>query len=151
MSSSFFDEALTCSVHSNCAKRKLGAVLVKNGTIIASGWNSCRCGGLSRSEEIPRATCQRLTSDSGQGYELSRPVHAEVATFLSVRSERAAEDFERCLATVEPTEALVAELFTPEERAALQGATLYLSGHTYACVFCKKWAELLGIAEIIFN
>ncbi|MDD4628243.1 MAG: hypothetical protein PHE68_02495 [Candidatus Peribacteraceae bacterium] len=150
MSQKYFDEAQACSVHSNCAKRKLGAVLVKDGVIIARGWNSCCCGGASRTEEIPREKCQRLTSESGKGYELSRPVHAEIFTFLSIRSGRAATDFECCLATVEPTESLVTELFTPEERASLLGTTLYLSGHHYACASCKKWAELLGIAEIVF-
>ncbi|MFH1444794.1 MAG: hypothetical protein ABIG34_05430 [Candidatus Peregrinibacteria bacterium] len=146
----FFDGAQAGSRRSNCAKQKVGAVLVKDGSIISVGWNSCACGGCHRSEMIPSEKCERLHLPSGEGYELSRPVHAEVSAMLRIRLERSADDFERCIATVEPIEELVAELFTQEERALLEGATLYLSGHTYACDSCQQWATLLGIESIVF-
>ncbi|MFA5272789.1 MAG: hypothetical protein WC353_01370 [Candidatus Peribacter sp.] len=146
----FFDEARAGSTRSNCAKQKLGAALVKDGKVLSVGWNSCACGGYSRSQEISAEKCERMALPTGQGYERSRPVHAEVAALLNIRPERSAADFERCISTVEPTEELVSSLFTPEERTLLQGAVLYLSGHTYACDSCQKWARLLGITSILF-
>ncbi len=146
----FFDEAQAGSRRSNCAKQKVGAVLVKDGRIISVGWNSCACGGCSRSAMIPSEKCARLNLPTGEGYELSRPVHAEVSAMLRIRLERSAADFERCITTVEPTEELVTELFTQEEQTLLKGATLYLSGHTYACDCCQQWTKLLGIENIVF-
>jgi len=57
---------------------------------------------------IPSEKCARLDLPSGEGYELSRPVHAEVSAMLRVRLDRSLDDFERCIATVEPTEELYA-------------------------------------------
>ncbi len=144
----FFAAAQSLTGRSNCAKRKLGAVVVKDGMVIGRGWNSCRCSGVPRDVGITPDACQRMALPTGQGYELSRPVHAEIAAILDVRPGRDPADFEQCIATVEPTLALVRELFTTEELALLKGAQLYLSGHSYACVICQKWVELAGITHI---
>lgn len=147
----FFTEARSLCSRSNCAKRKLGVVLVKNGKIISRGWNTCRCSGVARETEVKKEECLRLTLHGGRGYELSHAVHAEVSALLNIRKGRSDDDFERCMATIEPTQVLVNELFTAEERATLNGATMYLSGHTYTCDGCKKWCELLGIQEIVIE
>lgn len=147
----FIREARSIGKRSNCAKRKLGTVLVKNGKIISRGWNTCCCNGHPRDEEVPKEDCLRLNLHGGRGYELSHAVHAEVSALLNIRRQRDAADYERCKATIEPTQALIEELFTEEERELLRGATLYLSGHTYACDGCKRWCSLLRIREIIIE
>src|SRR6202035_5046720 len=60
---------------SNCVRRDVGAIIVRNGEIIATGWN-----GVSESHRDCReAGCPRCISggDTGTGYEECICIHAE--------------------------------------------------------------------------
>ncbi|HAI97996.1 TPA: hypothetical protein DCL30_00435 [Candidatus Peribacteria bacterium] len=146
-----FQEARRIARRSNCAKRRLGTVLVKNGVIISTGWNTCRCGGSPRNRKIKREDCLRIHLHNGKGYELAQAVHAEVSAILHIRKRRRAVDYEQCITTVVPTTTLIEKFLTEKERDLLRGATMYLSGHTYACDSCKQWCKLCGISDIIIE
>jgi len=102
---------------STCLKLNTGVIIVNNGKIVGSGWNMCSPGeGFCHGEKV--AECARMNLPSGQGYELCKPIHAEVAAVLSA-------GVENC-----------------------KGGVLYLSGHYYACWNCESIVRFAGIAEI---
>lgn len=69
----FFDIALAVASRSTCLRRQVGAVAVKNHSIIATGYN-----GAPRGAEHCN-TCMRkeMNIPSGERHELCRAVHAE--------------------------------------------------------------------------
>lgn len=73
--------------NSKCLSRKIGAILVKDNSIIASGYNGpprgyIHCGDKSRE---PKKKCPRklLGYKSGEGLEICPAVHAERNAILS--------------------------------------------------------------------
>ena len=72
------DLAYAVSEHATCLRRKVGAVISKDGRIIATGFNGAP-------EGVPHCTeCIRdkLNVPSGQRHELSRAVHAEMNAII---------------------------------------------------------------------
>ena len=76
----FMQMAQLVAKRSTCERRQVGAVLVKNNQIIASGYNGapkgithCGVSGCMR---------KRLNVPSGQKHELCRGVHAEQNTII---------------------------------------------------------------------
>ncbi len=59
---------------SGCLKRHVGAVLVKDNRIIATGYNSAPCGVKECSD---RGYCLRQNSSQGQNLETCYAIHAE--------------------------------------------------------------------------
>lgn len=76
----FMDSAIKLSYTANCIKGKVGAILVKNGNIIAQGVNSVP-NGISPCNEL---TCirKKLNLKSGENQELCFVVHAEQNALL---------------------------------------------------------------------
>ncbi|MFC1590356.1 cytidine/deoxycytidylate deaminase family protein [Candidatus Omnitrophota bacterium] len=68
------------SLRSTCVRRKVGAVLVRDKKILATGYN----GAPAKIEHCERAGCIRksLGIPSGQRHELCRGLHAEQNAFL---------------------------------------------------------------------
>lgn len=72
------DLAYSVAEHATCLRRKVGAVVSKDGRIIATGFNGAP-------ERIPHCTtCLRdeLKVPSGERHELSRAVHAEMNAII---------------------------------------------------------------------
>ncbi len=101
---------------STCLKIQTGAVVVKNGKVVGKGFNLCSPEGFNHGQKIKE--CKRMNLPSGVGYELCKPLHAEVAAVVDAGPKRS------------------------------KGATLYLSGHYYPCWNCEGQARLAGIVEI---
>jgi dCMP deaminase len=60
---------------SNCIRRAVGALIVRHGEVVSTGWN-----GVSESHEDCReAGCPRCVNggDTGSGYEMCICIHAE--------------------------------------------------------------------------
>ena len=76
----FLTIAQFVSSRSTCLRRKLGAVVVKNKQILATGYN----GSPSGMVHCETAGClrEKLKIPSGQRYELCRSIHAEQNAFL---------------------------------------------------------------------
>jgi len=68
------------SKRSTCLRRKVGAVLVKDKRILATGYN----GAPSRIEHCDKAGCirEKLKIPSGERHELCRGLHGEQNAFL---------------------------------------------------------------------
>jgi dCMP deaminase len=84
----YLDIALVVSDRATCLRRRFGAVLVKDNTIVSTGYN-----GAPRGCEdcLTRGWCERERLDvpAGERYELCRSVHAEMNALLHAGRERA--------------------------------------------------------------
>lgn len=77
--------ALAVSKRSTCLKRHYGCVIVKDDTIIATGYN-----GSPRGEEncCDRGTCKRANVERYSNYESCDSVHAEQNALIATSHER---------------------------------------------------------------
>ncbi len=71
----FMEIALLVSTRSTCMRRKVGAVLVKDKRVLATGYNGAP-SGLAHCEEVG-CLRQRLGIPSGERHEICRGLHAE--------------------------------------------------------------------------
>jgi dCMP deaminase len=71
----FMDMASLVSKRSTCKRRAVGAVIVKNNRILATGYN----GAPSKIIHCTEAGClrEKLNVPSGERHELCRGIHAE--------------------------------------------------------------------------
>ena len=72
----FMEVAKLTATRSTCLRRQVGAVIVKDRHIIATGYNGAP-RGLSHCEERGGCLRQELGVPSGQRHELCRALHAE--------------------------------------------------------------------------
>lgn len=81
----YLDIALAVLKRSTCLRRRYGCVIVKNDTIIATGYN-----GNPRGEgnccDIPK--CERANAERYSGYEKCNAVHAEQNALISASREQ---------------------------------------------------------------
>jgi dCMP deaminase len=72
----FFNVVADCASHSNCVRQKVGAVLVRDRTIVSKGWN-----GVAGHTDCREAGCLWCTEDGplGMGYDRCICTHAEQA------------------------------------------------------------------------
>ena len=117
----FLDVAQTVSKRADCSRRKVGAVLVKNNRIRATGYNGSPPGkpGCLTDGACPRAKSDVLygsSYDTGPGACIA--IHAEQNAIL---------------------------YSTPEER---DGATLYITD--VPCDGCRRLISGSGIKRVVF-
>lgn len=72
----FMGMAKLTSQRSTCLRRKVGAVIVKDKHIVATGYNGAP-RGLSHCAELGGCLREQLKVPSGQRHELCRALHAE--------------------------------------------------------------------------
>ena len=72
----FMEAAELASTRSSCLRRHVGAVIVKDRRIIATGYNGAP-QGLAHCGELGGCLREKLGVPSGQRHELCRAVHAE--------------------------------------------------------------------------
>ena len=70
----YLDIAETVAERSTCLKRHYGAIIVKNDSIVATGFNGAPRGAISCLENNK---CYRENSERGMDYSLCTAVHAE--------------------------------------------------------------------------
>ena len=82
----YMNYAVKLSAKANCIKGKVGAILVKNNTIVAEGVNSVPNGITPCTEE----TCirKKLKLKTGEKQELCFVVHAEQNAIISASREK---------------------------------------------------------------
>ena len=76
----FIDIAKLVSKRSTCLRRKVGAVIVKNRRILATGYNGTP-SGIRHCEEVG-CLREKLKIPSGERHELCRGLHAEQNAIL---------------------------------------------------------------------
>jgi deoxycytidylate deaminase len=132
--------------NSTCLKTQTAAAIVKEGKILSMGSNLCAPSGQEYGERI--SFCPRMATKTGTGYELCSPVHAEVMACLNIRPNRSPAELGRFAGHLRLKESEILSAFTEGELRLLNGSTLYLVGHYWACENCEYVVRTVGAKEI---
>jgi len=146
----FFGIARDCSSRSTCVKTKTGAVIVKDGEVLSTSQNLCAPDGCEYGDKVER--CPREGMKTGTGYELCQPMHAEVMACLNAKAEKLSpQQMAQFAGHLVPSAEAILAAFAPDDLVRLNGATLYLVGHYWACENCKRFCRIVGVQEILFD
>lgn len=78
----YLDIAETVLERGTCIRRNMGAIIVKNDEVIATGYTGAPRGRINCSD-LGICTRERLGIPKGQRYELCRSVHAEANAIIA--------------------------------------------------------------------
>jgi dCMP deaminase len=117
----FMNLAGLVAERSTCLRRSVGAVLVKDKRIIATGYNGAPAGLPHCKEREGGCIRQAMNIPSGERHELCYAVHAEQNAIIQA-----------------------AALGIP-----IEGATLYCT--TQPCIICTKLLINAGVKRIVFS
>ena len=124
----YLDIAQTVSERSTCLRRRFGAIIVKNDSIIATGYNGAP-RGRKNCDDLGYCFREKLGIPRGERYEMCRSVHAEANAIIAAPREQM----------------LGATLYmvctNPEDGAVMPG--------TSSCMMCKKLAINAGIDKLV--
>ena len=83
----FMRMADLCASRSNCMKRGVGCVIVKDSRVVSTGYNGTPVGMVNCNE----GGCKRCNSNAGQGIDLDKCLclHAEESAIMEAGRERA--------------------------------------------------------------
>lgn len=124
----YLDIAQTVSQRGTCLRRKFGAIIVKDDSIVSTGYAGAPRG---RANCCDRGTCLReeMAIPRGERYELCRSVHAEANAIIAASREEML-DSDLYLACTDPK----------------TGACI---GGTTSCQMCKRMVINAGIKRVI--
>lgn len=117
----FLDLAKTCATRSNCIRAQVGAVIVGEDKKIKATGYN---GTPSKVESCAeRGECFRIKNNiqSGTRYETCRSIHAEQNAIIQAGQDRC------------------------------QGASMYIWGHDFICILCKRFIVQSGIKEVFLR
>ncbi|MBR2721535.1 MAG: dCMP deaminase family protein [Clostridia bacterium] len=125
----YLDIAQTVAERATCLRKRYGAIIVKNDSIIATGYNGAPRGRKNCSTDLGTCMRDQLGIPRGERYELCRSVHAEANAIIAA------------------------------PRDQMLGATLYmvcinassgeLEAGTSSCMMCKRHVINAGIAQVV--
>ena len=117
----FMDLAKTCSTRSNCLRANVGAVIVGTDKKIKATGYNGTPSGVQSCYE--RGACYRIENkiESGTRYETCRSIHAEQNAIIQAGQDRC------------------------------QGASMYIYGHDFICILCKRFIIQAGIKEVFLR
>ena len=126
----YLDIAQTVSERSTCLRRRFGAVIVKNDSIISTGYNGAPRGRANCNE---LGSCYRdtLGIPRGERYELCRSVHAEANAIIAASREHMLGSTLYMCCT------------DPKDASVIGGVC--------SCMMCKRQVINAGIKEVIIR
>jgi len=83
----YLDIAQTVAERSTCLRKKYGAIIVKNDTIVSTGYNGAP-RGRQNCTDIGVCIRDKLKIPRGERYELCRSVHAEANAIIAASREQ---------------------------------------------------------------
>ena len=83
----YLDIAQTVSERATCMRRRFGAIIVKNDSIISTGYNGAP-RGRQNCTDLHRCIREELQLPRGERYELCRSVHAEMNAIIAAAREQ---------------------------------------------------------------
>ena len=124
----YLDIAETVSERSTCLRRHFGAIIVRNDTIISTGYNGAP-RGRQNCTDVGRCIRDEWKIPRGERYELCRSVHAEANAIIAASREQM----------------LGATLYmvctSPKDGSVMPGTT--------SCMMCKRMVLNAGIAKVV--
>ena len=124
----YLDIAQTVSERSTCLRRRFGAIIVKNDSIIATGYNGAP-RGRKNCDDLGYCFREKLGIPRGERYEMCRSVHAEANAIIAAPREQMLGS------------TLYKVCTNPEDGAVMPG--------TSSCMMCKKLAINAGIERLV--
>ncbi len=126
----YLDIAQTVATRSTCLRKAFGAIIVKNDTILSTGYNGAPRGRLNCSD-IGRCIRDELKIPRGERYELCRSVHAEANAIIAASRENM----------------LGSTLYM----SCLDPKTGEVVPNTCSCAMCKKLILNAGIDRVVIR
>ncbi len=127
----YLDIAQTVAERSTCLRKQYGAIIVKDDSIVATGYNGAPRG---RKNCCDMGFCLRenLNIPRGERYELCRSVHAEANAIISASREEMlhATMYMACL--------------DPQKEGEVVGGTC-------SCAMCKRMLLNAGIEKVVIR
>lgn len=124
----YLDIAQTVSERSTCLRRRFGAIIVKNDTIVSTGYNGAP-RGRENCSDLSYCYRENLGIPRGERYELCRSVHSEANAIIAAPREQ-------MLGAV-----LYLCCTSPADGSVMAGTT--------CCMMCKKLVINAGIARVV--
>ena len=124
----YLDIAQTVAERSTCLRKMYGAIIVKNDSIISTGYNGAPRGRKNCSD---LGVCMRdkLGIPRGERYELCRSVHAEANAIIAAPRDQM----------------LGATLYM----VCVNSKTRELESGTSSCMMCKRQVINAGISQVV--
>ena len=126
----YLDIAQTVSERSTCLRRRFGAIIVKNDSIVSTGYNGAPRGRQNCSD---LGICYResLGIPRGERYELCRSIHAEANAIIAAARETMLDSTLYMVCT------------DPASGEILSG--------TCSCMMCKRMILNAGIRKVVIR
>lgn len=126
----YLDIAQTVAERSTCLRKMFGAIIVKNDSIISTGYNGAPRGRKNCSD-LGVCFRDKMGIPRGERYELCRSVHAEANAIIAAPREQM----------------LGATIYM----ACLDSKTGELVPGTSSCMMCKRQVINAGIEKIVIR
>ncbi|MBE6613411.1 MAG: cytidine deaminase [Ruminococcaceae bacterium] len=126
----YLDIAQTVAERSTCLRKKYGAIIVKNDTIVSTGYNGAP-RGRKNCTDIGVCMRDKLNIPRGERYEMCRSVHSEANAIIAASREQM----------------LGATLYM----ACVDAKTGELVCDTCSCMMCKRLVINAGIETVIIR
>ena len=126
----YLDIAQTVAERSTCLRKMYGAIIVKNDTIISTGYNGAP-RGRKNCDDLGACMRDKLQIPRGERYELCRSVHAEANAIIAASREQM----------------LGATLYM----VCVDSKTHELVAGTSSCMMCKRQVINAGIETVIIR
>ena len=124
----YLDIAQTVSERSTCLRKRYGAIIVKNDSIISTGYNGAPRGRKNCSD-LGHCMRNKLGVPRGERYELCRSVHAEANAIIAAPRDQM----------------LDATLYM----VCINSETGELETGTCSCMMCKRMVINAGISKVV--
>ncbi len=124
----YLDIAQTVAERSTCMRRMFGAIIVKDDSIISTGYNGAP-RGRKNCNEINFCIRDKLQIPRGERYEMCRSIHAEANAIIAAPRDQM----------------LGATLYM----TCMDAKTGELSPGTCSCMMCKRQIINAGIEKVI--
>jgi len=126
----YLDIAQTVSERSTCLRKRYGAIIVKNDSIISTGYNGAP-RGRANCNEIGSCMREKLQIPRGERYELCRSVHSEANAIIAASRENMLDSTLYMCCT------------DPADGSVVAG--------TNPCMMCKRMIINAGIKTVIIR
>ncbi len=124
----YLDIAETVAERSTCLRKMYGAIIVKNDSIISTGYNGAPRGRQNCSD-LGHCMRDKLNIPRGERYELCRSVHAEANAIIAAPRDQM----------------LGATLYM----TGINAQTGALEAGTSSCMMCKRMVINAGISTVV--
>ncbi|MBQ8718210.1 MAG: cytidine/deoxycytidylate deaminase family protein [Clostridia bacterium] len=126
----YLDIAQTVAERSTCLRKKYGAIIVKDDSIISTGYNGAPRGRQNCSD-LNFCMREKLQIPRGERYEMCRAVHAEANAIIAAGRDQmlGATLYQSCV--------------DPKDGTLVQNIC--------SCMMCKRMIINAGITKVVFR